>query len=266
MENLFSLAHACLTESNLDRKIQLSEVNSRLMTSGVTEVVPLGFNKEIIKPGRPEIPVLVAPRDLPKRKLHTDEGRAAMIHSFAHIEFNAINLAWDVICRFQDMPDEFYMDWAQVAQEETKHFQMLRELLNDLSFDYGDFAAHDGLWKIAEETSHDLLLRLAVVPRIMEARGLDVTPGLIERFRNLNDEKTCEVLALILKEEIGHVHIGTKWYRYQCKQINRDADEMFNEIASEFLPHTDSRKINISARRKAGFSSSELNYLMSNQH
>lgn len=261
MDNLFLLAHACLAEANLDKKLVLSEMNSKTILSGEVDIISTELNIDSIIPGRPKKPVLISPRDLPRRSLNIVEGRAAMIHSFAHIEFNAINLAWDLICRFQDMPNEFYIDWAQVAAEETKHFKLLQGLLDDAGYEYGDFPAHDGLWKIAEQTAHDLLLRLAVVPRIMEAKGLDVTPGLIERFRKIEDENTCAVLELILKEEIGHVNRGTKWYRYQCQQLNRSPDELFKEIAKEYLPSTNSKNINRQARLMAGFSQIELDYI-----
>jgi uncharacterized ferritin-like protein (DUF455 family) len=263
MDNLFSLAYACLSESRLDEKLSLSEKTTELLLSDSIEITPTDLKINLASPGRPEKPVLIVPRDLPRRNIQTIEGRAAMIHSFAHIEFNAINLAWDLICRFQDMPDEFYFDWTRVAAEETKHFKLLRNQLNTMGYDYGDFPAHDGLWTIANQTAHDLLLRLAVVPRIMEARGLDVTPDLIARFRQIKDETTSSLLELILEEEIGHVNIGTKWYRYQCEKLNQDPDEKFRQIAKEYMPSNNSKKINHNARLMAGFSQSELDYLVS---
>jgi uncharacterized ferritin-like protein (DUF455 family) len=263
MDNLFVLAHLCLSETELDKKLFLSEVTARLILSGSTKNISIDFDFQLNKPGHPDKPLLVLPRDLPKRNIQTTEGRAALIHSIAHIEFNAINLAWDLICRFQDMPAEFYTDWAQVALEETKHFRLLQKNLNDLNYAYGDFPAHNGLWDIADKTSHDLLLRLAVVPRIMEARGLDVTPGLIDRFRSIKDDATCSLLQLILEEEIGHVNIGTKWYRYQCDKLNEDSEEKFKKIAEQFLPSNTSTNINHEARLMAGFSQSELDYITS---
>ncbi len=169
MDNLFSLAYQCLSESRLDEKLVLSELAASNILSGSTEVSPIDNDIKIVKAGRPDKPTLIDPRDLPRRNMQNDEGRAAMIHSIAHIEFNAINLAWDLIYRFQDMPDDFYFDWTRVAAEETKHFQMLQSQLHTLGYEYGDFTAHNGLWDIADQTSHDVLLRLAVVPRILEA-------------------------------------------------------------------------------------------------
>ncbi len=256
--NIFSLAYACLSERQLEQKLSLSEKTAKTILTGCVEVLPTKINFNSLSPGRPEKPELIAPKELPKRNLQTIEGRAAMIHSFAHIEFNAINLVWDLICRFQDMPLEFYLDWAQVAAEETHHFELLQRQLNQLGYDYGDFTAHNGLWDIADKTAHDLLLRLAVVPRIMEARGLDVTPDLINRFRQIKDETTSLLLELILEEEIGHVRIGTKWYRYQCDKLNQDPEVTFEKIVREYMPSNKSKKINHEARLMAGFSQSEL--------
>lgn len=260
--NIFTLAYACLSEHILDNKLTLSKKTAKSILDGCVEISPTEVSSKLISVGRPEKPELVAPKELPKRNLQTIEGRAAMIHSFAHIEFNAINLVWDLICRFQDMPMEFYLDWAQVAAEETRHFELLRQQLNQQGYDYGDFSAHNGLWEIADKTAHNLLLRLAVVPRIMEARGLDVTPDLISRFRQVKDETTSMLLELILEEEIGHVRIGTKWYRYQCDKLNQDPEVTFEKIIREYMPSNKSKKINHEARLMAGFSQSELQYII----
>ncbi len=261
MDQLFNLAHQCLIESSLDKKLLLSTDVAKKILNGSTNISPYPIDIELMIPGRPEKPVLITPKDVPRRNLQTIEGRAAMIHSFAHIEFNAINLAWDLICRFQNMPNEFYFDWTRIAVEETKHFKLLRDDLNGIGYDYGDFPAHDGLWTIAKQTEHDVLLRLAVVPRIMEARGLDVTPNLIERFQQIKDDKTVSILELILEEEIGHVLVGTKWYRYLCAQLNMDPEEKFKQIVDDFFPSVKTKKINHKARLIAGFSQSELDYL-----
>lgn len=262
MDNLFFLAFRCLSESRLDEKLALSEQAAKMILFGSIKFSPIDEGIKIIKAGRPHKPLLVDQRDLPKRNMQNDEGRAAMIHSFAHIGFNAINLAWDLIYRFQDMPEDFYFDWTRVAAEETKHFQLLQSQLHSLGYEYGDFPAHNGLWDIAGQTAHDLLLRLAVVPRILEARGLDVTPALISRFLQIKDESTSSILELILEEEIGHVKTGTKWYRYQCEKLNLEPEEKFKQIAKEYMPSNNTKKINNEARLIADFSRSELDYLV----
>jgi len=262
MDNIFFLAYQCLYESRLNEKLTLSELAAKKILSGATEVCPFDEGIKTIECGRPNKPLLVDPRELPRRNMLNDEGRAAMVHSFAHIEFNAINLAWDLIYRFQDMPEEFYIDWTKVAAEETNHFKLLQSRLNTLGYEYGDFPAHNGLWDIAEQTAHDLILRLAVVPRILEARGLDVTPGLISRFRQIKDEATSAILELILEEEIGHVKTGSKWYRYQCEKLNFEPEEKFRQISKEYMPSNNKKKINHEARIMAGFSQSELDFLV----
>src|SRR5581483_2293216 len=161
-------------------------------------------------PGRPLLPQLVDPKEVPYRGLGTVEGRAAMAHAVAHIEFNAINLALDAAYRFDGMSAEFYSDWVSVAQDEARHFGLLSGRLQSLGFRYGDFTAHNGLWDAAEKTAHDALARMALVPRVLEARGLDVTPGIIHRFREIGDRETAAVLQIILDEEVRHVAIGTK--------------------------------------------------------
>jgi uncharacterized ferritin-like protein (DUF455 family) len=263
MENIFYLAYQCLTESCLEKKLKLSADTVFKILNAQVDFNASMIDVVLIKPGRPDKPNLISPKDLPKRNIHTLEGRAAMIHSFAHIEFNAINLAWDLIYRFREMPSEFYLDWARVADEETKHFILLRNNLMSINYDYGDFPAHDGLWNIAEQTTDDILLRLAVVPRILEARGLDVTPDLINRFREVKDEAMVSILEVILKEEIGHVQIGSKWFRFLCEQMQIDPEEKFRVIMDEFIPANKTKKINYEARLLAGFSKNELDYLVS---
>lgn len=253
--NLFTEAYQCLTEPCIQNKIKQSRQLAERVMKG--EVTLDKSRLPILKPGRPDKPELISPKDLPKRKLSTQEGQVAMIHSFAHIEFNAINLVWDLICRFQEMPMEFYQDWSRVAKEETEHFEMLSERLVELGYQYGDIPAHNGLWQMAEDTGHDLILRLGVVPRILEARGLDVTPDLIRRFVEINDHKTAKILETIYKEEIGHVNIGTKWFRYVCKVQDKNADHEFRIILSNFMPRG-AGKLNHDARIKAGFSQFEI--------
>jgi len=212
-------------------------------------------------PGRPLRPVLVAPKALSRRAMHTIAGRAAMIHALAHIEFNAINLALDVIWRFPGLPRQFYADWLQVAGEEARHFELLHRHLDRLGHAYGDFPAHDGLWEMAERTEADLLARLALVPRILEARGLDVTPGLRSRLAQAGDHDAAAILDIILRDEIGHVRIGNHWYAWLCAQRGLDPLDTGARLAERYRAPAPRGPFNIEARRAAGFSERELSGL-----
>lgn len=208
-------------------------------------------------PGRPVRPALVRPREVPARGLGSQEGRAALCHAVAHIEFNAINLALDAAWRFDAMPATYYADWISVAQDEARHFLMMRQRLNALGYDYGDFAAHNGLWESAEKTAHDVLVRMACVPRVLEARGLDVTPNMISRLREVGDLDTVAVLELILSEEVRHVEIGTRWFRYCCAQRGLDSVPTFRRLLAEYNI-TLRPPFNHTARAQAGFVAEEL--------
>ncbi len=170
-------------------------------------------------PERPEKPELLAPKDMPRRRnAKARAARIAMLHAISHIELNAIDLAWDIVLRFGgDMPKEFSDDWIKVADDEARHFELLSERLKAFDSFYGALPAHDGLWQSAENTSHDLLARLAIVPMVLEARGLDVTPALIEKFKAAGDAESVAALEIIYKEEIDHVRAGQKWFDYLCQ-------------------------------------------------
>ncbi len=215
----------------------------------------------INEPGRPERPVLVSPRDLPRRTLAHAEGRAALIHAVAHIEFNAINLAWDVVQRFCGLPRAFYDDWVRIAREEAYHFGLMRQRLLDLGSDYGAFPAHDGLWDMARRTAHDLLVRMALVPRVLEARGLDVTPGMIERFRGAGDLETVAALEIILRDEVGHVAVGSRWFRTLCEERALDPESVYFELVDDYLRGEIRCPLNLPDRRRAGFGDRELQRL-----
>ena len=211
-------------------------------------------------PGRPAQPLLVAPRDVPRRSLHDVAGRAALIHAVAHIEFNAINLALDACWRFTGMPLQFYRDWLSVAPDEARHFSLLQARLQAMGHDYGDFAAHNGLWQAAEKTAHDVLVRMALVPRVLEARGLDVTPAMIQRLRSVPDMETVGILELILREEVRHVEIGSHWYQHLCNQRGIDAQTEFMRLLKEHRM-TVQPPLNRPARLRAGFSEAQLDEL-----
>lgn len=208
-------------------------------------------------PGRPARPVLVSPREVPYRGLGSAEGRAALVHAVAHIEFNAVNLALDAALRFEGLPPAYYVDWIGVARDEARHFAMLTARLAETGFAYGDFAAHNGLWEAAQKTSHDPLLRMALVPRVLEARGLDVTPGMIHRLREVGDARTADVLAVILAEEVGHVAIGTRWFRHLCAVRGQDPAPTFRALLVEHRVRLQG-PFNLEARARAGFEACEF--------
>ncbi len=213
-------------------------------------------------PGRPLKPELVSPKALAHRSLGTQEGRATLIHAVAHIEFNAINLALDIISRFPETPEAFVTDWAQVALEEALHFSLLQAHLQTLGYDYGDFPAHNGLWEMAEKTKGDLLARLALVPRTLEARGLDVSPAMRDKLAQAGDARAAEILDVILRDEIGHVAIGNKWFRYYCCERGVDPLVEFDRLSAQFDAPMPRAPFNVDARLKAGFVQEEIDWLI----
>ena len=184
------------------------------------------------RPGRPDKPILLPPSEVPKRPLTSAKGRLALIHAIAHIELNAIDLALDILVRFsrQPMPRSFFDGWTQVAYEEAKHFSLLRARLHALGTDYGDLPAHDGLWEAAGETGHDLTARLAIVPLVLEARGLDVTPPMISKLEQAGDFATADIFRIIYEDEKGHVAIGAKWFRFLCQRKGLDPAQEFSRL------------------------------------
>lgn len=209
-------------------------------------------------PGRPAQPVLVPHTQLKSRSVHTREGHAALLHSIAHIEFNAVDLAADIIWRFPALPDAFYLDWARVAREEARHFALLRQRLNELGCDYGDFPAHNALWDMAERTRGDLLARLALVPRTLEARGLDASPAVRAKLAQAGDEAGAAIIDIILREEIGHVAIGNHWYRLLCAERGLDPLDTAAALAEQHGAPRPRAPFNLDARRQAGFTEDEL--------
>ena len=212
-------------------------------------------------PGRPERPRLVPPKDVPTRSPFTTEGRAALLHAIAHIEFNAINLALDAVWRFAGLPEDFYRDWFRVAAEESLHFTLLREHLATLAHDYGDFDAHDGLWTMTARTAHDIVARMALVPRTLEARGLDATPPLQAKLAKAGDARAVAILDVILRDEIGHVAIGNRWYRFVCERAGLDALAIYPGLVERYAAPKLRPPFNDAARRAAGFSEEEIAYL-----
>ena len=209
-------------------------------------------------PGRPERPQLVAPRLVGRRSMVTPEGRAMLIHSLAHIEFNAMNLALDALWRFPAMPDEYYADWLRVAKEEAIHFSMLTAHLAVLGYGYGDFPAHDSLWEMVEKTRGDVVARMALVPRTLEARGLDAIPPLRAKVAQAGDLAAAAILDRILNDEIGHVEIGNRWYRHLCAERALEPCATYDELAARYEAPVLKGPFNIEGRRLAGFTEAEL--------
>ncbi len=212
----------------------------------------------IATPGYPLALELVAPKSLKRRGISSQVGRNVLLHAIAHIEFNAINLALDAAYRFRNQPEQFYRDWIQVADDEARHFAMIRQYLNQHDCEYGHYPAHNGLWEMAVSTQHDIVARMALVPRVLEARGLDVTPGIIQRLDNVNDHKAVEILKVIYQDEIGHVDIGSRWFFYHCQQRELEPRSTFLKMVETHLHGELRGPFNISARLQAGFDQMEM--------
>ncbi len=211
-----------------------------------------------VTPGHPAKPELVSPLLVKRRAMNTPEGRAAMIHALVHIEFNAINLALDALWRFADMPRAYYADWLQVADEEALHFTLLADHLKTQGYAYGDFTAHNGLWDMAVRTQHDVLARMALLPRTMEARGLDVVPGMRANLIQAGDSAVGPILDIVMRDEIGHVAIGNRWFNYLCKQRGLEPEATYAGLVAEHNAVPRRGPFNLEARRAAGFSEQEL--------
>jgi uncharacterized ferritin-like protein (DUF455 family) len=262
MDSLFAAARQCLDTADPAEKAALARDHAAAFARGGLRVPGDAPPPEPIRmPGRPSRPRLVHPRELPRRGLGSDEGRAAFLHAIAHIELNAIDLAWDAVYRFRGLPADFYRDWVQVADDEARHFMMLRERLHEFGREYGDFDAHNGLWEMSEKTAHDGLARMALVPRVLEARGLDVTPGMIAKLRGMGDTRTVEILETILCEEVAHVAAGSRWYRWYCERAGIEPRARFRELLHEYAGGYLHGPFNIEARLLAGFDEDELELL-----
>ncbi|KFN44897.1 ferritin-like domain-containing protein [Arenimonas oryziterrae] len=255
----FPSLRACLDAGDPAAKVAATRETARLHAAGQLpgsdEVTPADA---IRAPGRPPRPELVAPRDTPQRGLGSVEGRAAFLHAIAHIEFNAINLALDAAYRFRGMPEPFYADWLSVADDEARHFSLLSQRLQELGYAYGDFGAHNGLWEMAEKTADSCLARMALVPRVLEARGLDVTPGMIARLRGLGDEASACLLELILDEEVRHVAIGSRWFVWCCEREGLAPEATFIALIRDHAKGAIRGPFNRPARAAAGFADSEM--------
>lgn len=229
---------------------------------GINPLITLKFDSSQI-PGRPDKPVLVDPMTVKKRSMNTVEGRAALLHALTHIEFNAINLALDAIWRFPDMPLEYYSDWLRVAREESFHFSLLNQHITTLGYEYGSFPGHNSLWEMVQKTSGDVLARMALVPRTMESRGLDALPAIRQRFVQIKDQIVVDILEVILRDEVGHVLIGNRWFNHLCQKRTLDPIKTYRELARTYKAPTIRGPFNMAARKEAGFSDAELDEMLS---
>ncbi len=259
--DLFSRAKQCLCEPRVAHKLAATRRLAEEWEAGSLALLDSEPVDPALQPGRPPRPVLVGFTETPRRGLGTAEGRAAFVHALAHIEFNAVNLGLDAVYRFRGMPRAFYSDWLAVAVDEARHFEMLCERLRQTGYAYGDFSAHDGLWEMAAQTADSLVARMALVPRLLEARGLDVTPRMISRLEALGDRETVAVLQVILQDEIGHVATGTRWYHYACREARLDPEREFYNLLKKHGKLPLPTPLNDSARLAAGFGKNELERL-----
>jgi len=262
MKNLFECAETFFGQVNIDEKLTLTH---QAWQACITGELTLTSDRPVLPIERvtfPEKPKLLAPRQMPRRKLTSPDGVAAFFHAIAHVEFVAIYLAWDILYRFRGMPEQFYQDWLRVADEEAQHFALIRTHLLTMQVDYGDLPAHSGLWDHAKDTADDLPGRLAMVPRCMEARGLDVTPALIEKFKALGDAASVAILTRILTDEVGHVELGSYWFKFVCRQRGFEAEAKYRALIDQYYVGGKPKgPFNRELRKIAGFSDAEIDWL-----
>ncbi|MDR6887002.1 MULTISPECIES: ferritin-like domain-containing protein [Variovorax] len=258
-------ALAALRLADPEAKVAATRAVAALAATDSIAIEPLrAEGDDVGVPGRPEKPVRVAATAVQKRSPFTPEGRAALIHSICHIEFNAINLALDAVWRYDGMPEAYYRDWLRVADEEAQHFTLLHAHLQGMGYRYGDFPGHDGLWSMCEKTRSDVLARMALVPRTLEARGLDATPLIQAKLKRVNTPdalRAVEILDIILRDEVGHVAIGNRWYRWLCERAGRDPEQTYPELVAQYEAPRLKPPFNFEARERAGFSAEEMRAL-----
>ena len=264
--DMLVFAEQCLFDSDIDRKLQLTHQARRLLDERCLPLPMSGTPRPIADTVFPDKPLLLLPRDMPRRRLDTVEGKAAFFHALAHIEFIAIYLAWDIIYRFRGLPGEFYRDWLIVADEEAQHFAMIREHLLTLGVDYGDLPAHRGLWSHAEDTADDILARLAIVPRCMEARGLDVSPAMIEKLNAIGDDAGVAILTRIYQDEVGHVQRGSHWFNLLANQRGLAPEGYYKELILNYYKGKPKGPFNREVRIIAGFTNNEIDWLEERLH
>jgi len=256
-KTLTQMATEVLTTADGRAKTALSKRHAAAWfasCNGDAPEIGIGTATPPLQPARPDRPELLSPREVPKRKPGTEAGRIALLHAVAHIELNAVDLHWDIIARFGHvpMPIGFYDDWVKCAEEESRHFEMVCDCLERMGSHYGALPAHAGMWRAAEDTADDLMGRLAVVPMVLEARGLDVTPGMINIFRKAKDEQAIAALEVIYAEEVGHVAYGSKWFHFLCGRENADPKDVFHQLVRRYFHGVLKPPFNEEKRAEAG--------------
>jgi uncharacterized ferritin-like protein (DUF455 family) len=260
-------AYTAFIDSNIEQKMSLS--SALTASDAINTIAKIQLKSNQNQPGLPEKPQLLNPLNVDKRSAHTSAGHAALMHAICHIEFNAVNLALDAIWRFEGMPAQYYRDWARVAKEEAYHFTLLQNHLKSISYDlepyqYGSFPAHTGLWNMCEKTKDDIVARMALVPRTLEARGLDATPLIQAKLGKVKTPYALEAIAIldiILRDEIGHVAVGNYWYRWLCQRDNLDPMSHYVTLHNRHAAPKLRAPFNLEARLKAGFTSEEIQFL-----
>jgi uncharacterized ferritin-like protein (DUF455 family) len=261
-DNIFEQALNCLLMDDPQKKVKATLDLYDRCRDGALNYHPLDEVRKVIVPGRPEKPELVDPREVPRRGFNSLKGRLTLVHAVVHIEFNAINLALDAVYRFQDMPRQYYLDWCRVAAEEAEHYTLLVNYLEKHGMSYGDEQAHNGLWEMAVKTDFDVMVRMALVPRVLEARGLDVTPSMIEKLHAIGDDELTDILDTIFTDEIGHVKIGTYWFNSLCSERNLDPRQTFLQLIKKHMEGARFGPFETEARIEAGFTKEELDSLL----
>jgi uncharacterized ferritin-like protein (DUF455 family) len=263
-KELFSACWQCLVTKSAEAKldcVQQLVAHWQLRQLSLDHDAPC---KQLAQAGIPEAVRLVHPSKVARRRLGSREGRIALLHAVAHIEFSAINLALDAVYRFRNLPENYYSDWLRVAAEECYHFRLISGQLKQMGASYGVLAAHNGLWEVAVYSAGDVLTRMALVPRVLEARGLDVTPGMIRRVDDVGDHSFADILRIIFRDEVRHVRTGSQWFRYVCRERGLDSDISFDRILRKYMADLNanvSGPFQTEARIKAGFSKTEMDNL-----
>lgn len=252
---------ALMAQSPAEKCRKVSEIYAQRNVY-IKPATPPESIKPVVVPGQPSKPELVPPKFVKKRGLNQQTERNYLIHALAHIEFNAINLALDAIYRFDKQPKDYYLDWLFVANDEVRHFLLVCDYLADNGVNYGDFPAHSGLWDICIRTSHNVIDRMALVPRVLEARGLDVSPAMIKKLEHVGDTKAARLINTIYQDEIEHVKIGSKWFKYQCKHKQLDIHTAFTDAIEKHLYGRLRGPFNLEARARAGFTAKEIDNIL----